>query len=344
MGLQKKTIAEYLSKRTQYWAFSFRNEKALTAILNLSKDSKDTWTEDDQAKVKKFRSDIITNTIATGGAIASMLLGEEINDVDLYIADKDIARQIAWYYLHLMMVEGELKDTWCQQLDVKDNPDGGVAVFVKSQGAVVDETKAAEYQYFEALSDNAIDEFFDEYRKAVSKKDKEGTHAVRFLTSNAITLWNGIQIVLRFCGAADEIHKNYDFVHATNYWTQQTGLVYHEAALQALLEKRLVYVGSRFPVCSMFRLRKFIQRGYRVSAGEMTKIAYDISKLDLDDSRVLHDQLIGVDYAFFYQVLALLRERQSIDRTYLFQILDQVFTDEHADQMPEINVKEHLDE
>jgi hypothetical protein len=90
----------------------------------------------------------------------------------------------------------------------------------------------------------------------------------------------------------------------------------------------------------LFRIRKFISRGYKISAGQITKIAFDISKLDLTSPSVLHDQLIGVDYAYFAQVISLLIDptknadsAAAIDRTYLFKIIDQVY--EGADSQPE---------
>lgn len=349
-GMQKKTIADYCSDRVKYWAWSFKNEAALKTVLSLSSPEKDKWTDEDKKKVSEFRGKIIDNAIVTGGSIASMLLGEEINDIDIYIKTQEVAKDIAWYYLHSMIQEGNLTASdLVPTIKVIDNDTNGVAVFIKSQGIADEQIDTADYRYFESMEDNAIDEFFKAYKKTVAIKADDKTHKVKFVTSNAITLRNGVQIILRFCGKPEEIHKNYDFVHATNYWSQETGLVYRVDALQALLERRLVYIGSRFPVASLFRLRKFIRRGFSVTAGEITKIAYDVSKLDMDDPKVLHDQLIGVDYAYFFEVLSILRNEKdrAIDRTYLFNIIDQVFQDEEENHSntPEIQVEgvEELD-
>lgn len=337
LGFQKKTISEYITKRVKYWVWSIRNLDALQALLQLSTNEKDKLTNEDNEKIAAFRREVLDGTIVTGGAIASLLLGEEPNDLDIYFTNTVIATNVAKYYLELMKIQGNLSETaYVPSIDVIPNLTNGVSVFIKSAGVSSEEIDTTKYGYFEQMSENAIDEFFEKYRKATSRNKDEKSHNVGFVTSNAISLKNGIQLILRFTGDPEQIHSNYDFVHATNYWTKSTGLVYRPEALQALLERRLIYIGSKFPVCSMFRLRKFIQRGFRVTAGEMTKIAYDISMLDLDNASVLHDQLIGVDYAYFCQVLAMLREREGdIDRTYLFQILDEVFQDEHDDaQIP----------
>jgi hypothetical protein len=45
-----------------------------------------------------------------------------------------------------------------------------------------------------------------------------------FLSQNAISLTEDLQIVLRFSGNVTQIHKTFDFVHATNYFTFEEGL------------------------------------------------------------------------------------------------------------------------
>lgn len=337
-GLQKKTINAYLQKQINFWAWSIHKPSALKTILDL-KLTGDELSDEDKTKISNFQQQVIDNTIVTGGAIASMLLGEEVNDLDVYIKDKEVARKLAQYYLNVMIETGNLNATdYVKRIEIKDNHTDGIAVFIKSQGIAGDQIDTANYDYFEAMTLNKIDQFFEEYRKAKAAKADDKSHTVKIITSNAITLRSGIQIILRFCGEPERIHKNYDFVHATNYWTHHGGVVYNEAALQALLERRLVYVGSLFPVASMFRLRKFIQRGFHITAGEMTKIAWDISHLDLTNKAVLHDQLIGVDYAYFGEVLRLLRDRETdIDRTYLFSILNEIFADEGETGASEIH-------
>ena len=100
-------------------------------------------------------------------------------------------------------------------------------------------------------------------------------------------------------------------------------------ALESTLARELKYVGSRYPVCSMFRLKKFIKRGWTITAGEMLKIAWDISKLDLNDREVLQDQLTGVDAAYFRQIIDLLaKDDKPIERTYLFELINRIFDED----------------
>ena len=48
-----------------------------------------------------------------------------------------------------------------------------------------------------------------------------------------------------------------------------------------LLARQLVYQGSKYPICSMIRTRKFLQRGWHINAGQYLKMAFQVSELDL---------------------------------------------------------------
>lgn len=242
----------------------------------------------------ELRKEVGNNYILTGGAIASMLMGDQPNDYDVYIATADVAAKLAMYYV--------------KQLTGGDT--SGVKV-EKSEGRV--EVKVE--------SSGILD------RKDMHGESKDsGKYKVLLVTSNAISLSNKLQVVLRFVGPAEEIHKNYDFVHATNYYTKASGLVLHQEALESSLARELKYVGSLYPVCSVFRIKKFINRGWTITAGETLKILFDVSKLDLSNIEVLEEQLTGVDTAYFADLIARLeRGDKDIDRAYLFDLINDVF-------------------
>jgi hypothetical protein len=103
--------------------------------------------------------------------------------------------------------------------------------------------------------------------------------------------------------------------------------VLHAAALESLLSKELRYVGSKYPICSVFRLRKFVARQWTINAGQILKMVMQIGELDLTDMRVLEDQLVGVDVAYFIQVIAALKEKDpvKVNAAYLCEILDRMF-------------------
>lgn len=282
------------------------------------------------------------NTIVTGGSIASMLLGEKVNDFDIYFRNRETALQVAKYYVARFHPESR-KGIPCL-ISVDDSSQDRIRVVIKSAGIASEEGAEKEYQYFESRPDGEatayvgevmqdageIEEAYQDTEAAALEVEDDGKPKYRpvFMSTNAITLSHRVQVVLRFFGEPDAIHENYDFAHCTNYWTSWDGaLVLRQPALEALLSRELRYVGSKYPVCSIIRLRKFIRRGWSVNAGQILKILMQISALDLTNPAVLEDQLTGVDAAYFVQVLARLKEKdpEKIDTAYLVEIIDRMF-------------------
>ena len=135
----------------------------------------------------------------------------------------------------------------------------------------------------------------------LSKKQKANKYRPVFISENAITLSNKIQIITRFYGEPDKIHNNYDFVHANCYYDfKNKNLVTPAEALTSLLSRTLVYKGSLYPIASVFRTKKFINRGWRITAGQQIKMMWQISELDLTNYDIIKEQLTGVDQAYLY--------------------------------------------
>ena len=126
----------------------------------------------------------------------------------------------------------------------------------------------------------------------------------------------------------DTIHENYDFVHCMNYWTSWDGeLKLRPESLESLLSKELRYVGSKYPLCSIIRTRKFIQRQWTINAGQYLKMAMQLGDLDLNDVTVLEEQLTGVDAAYFNEIIRAIRDKDEsrVDRAYLMELIDRIF-------------------
>lgn len=264
------------------------------------------------------------NSIITGGAIASMLAGEQVNDYDVYFTNMETAKAVAGYYLTQFV---QLNPQHENALQV-DAADGRVRIITNKNG---DGRKSFVDRGETVGEPGAIEDTFQETKQvALDTEDEGGKPKYRplFMTTNAITLSNRVQLVLRFYGKADEIHTNYDFVHCTNFWESSTGkLTLRQAALESLISRELRYVGSKYPVCSVIRLRKFLARQWTINAGQILKMLFQINELDLTDPKVLEDQLTGVDLAYFCQLIAKLKEKDpaKVDGAYLVEIIDRIF-------------------
>ena len=283
------------------------------------------------------------NSIITGGCIASMLLKEPVNDFDLYFRDKETTLAVANYYVTKFKDLAKQKHADGKEIliHVVDENDR-VKIHIKSEGIASDKG-TDNYQYFESRPPEEGEDYISSVTDAVEKLDEmsivqPSSTEFRpvFMSANAITLSDQFQIVVRFYGDPDNIHQHYDYIHCTNYWTSDTRkVVLKPEALEALLAKELVYVGSKYPICSIIRTRKFLKRGYTINAGQYLKMAYQISQLDLNNLEVLEDQLIGVDAAYFGQLIDALKEHKTkkdekqetftLDYGYLATIIDKIF-------------------
>ena len=275
------------------------------------------------------------NVIVTGGCIVSMLLGEEPNDFDVYFRDKETTQAVAEYYVALFLKNPpqSFKDGKAVAISVKATADR-VKIVVKSSGIAGEEPAGEDYQYFEQIpgteeQESFIESTFEAAKETVKADTEKPKYRPMFLTTNAITLSHKIQIVLRFFGTPEQIHSTYDFVHCTCYYDHNIReLVLPSAALESILAKDLFYMGqSKYPICAMVRLRKFLKRGWHINAGQMLKIAWDISRLDLTRVDVLEDQLVGVDTAYFHQLITALRQqdKSTVDAGYLCSVIDKLF-------------------
>lgn len=306
-GMKAKTIKSILSKKINAWIESVENPEL-------------------QEKLKK-------SVIVTGGAIVSMLEGSPVHDFDIYLRDKDTVKAVAEYYvkrftavrqqndpIELLVID---KDDRIK-INARSNGVSGMYGFEGRDSSITEEQSRG-------IIDNPeiIEDIYQETEeKVLNATDEKQDYRPVFLTSNAITLSNKIQIVIRFYGEPEEIHGNYDFVHCTNYWTNwDKKLVLKSEALESILTKELKYIGSKYPICSVVRLRKFIRRGFNINAGQILKMAMQISELNLKDINVLEDQLTGVDTQFFIELINKLREKdpEKVNTAYLCEIIDRLF-------------------
>lgn len=316
-GMKAKTIKSVLRKKVNSWLDSI----------------------DDTYLRQKCKNE----AIVTGGCIASMLLGEKVSDFDIYLRNRQTVEELAEYYVKKFKEKkpyiNDVHDIYVQTIeDIRG--EYRVRIVVQSAGVEGDK-RESQYEYFETRppeeagdyvseiydDPGVIEDLVEDTKEQLDNSNDEKNYEPVFLSSNAITLSGKIQIILRFFGDPDTIHDNYDFVHCMNYWESKTNnLVLRPKSLEALLSRTLVYYGSRYPVASIFRIRKFINRGWRINAGQILKMILQANELDLTDYAVLEDQLTGVDVAYFSEVLRVVHEEgEKIDSAYLIEVINRMF-------------------
>lgn len=304
-----KTITKCIDKKIEEWLLSITDEYLKNEVRN--------------------------DLIVTGGCIASMLLKEPVNDYDIYFKTKSTCKKIAQYYVTNIckVYKNNISDSIIEVVDSKNIPKKDYAEntddhckwgFFRKGLEATDEDRVKIYiphiGYWRR-SDDVKDE-----------KQDELNYEPVYLSENAISLSKQIQLVICFYGDVKQIHTNYDFAHATNYFHYEDGkpkLVCNVNALQALLTKELIYIGSKYPLTSVIRTKKFIGRGFTINAGTYLKILWQVAELNLKDPIVLQEQLIGVDVAYFSMLLEILQnvDPEKLNYNYVSEIIDRVFNE-----------------
>lgn len=291
--MNSKGIAKHLSRKLEDWLKSVEDKEVVKAIKE--------------------------NAIITGGALVSLLTGENPNDYDVYFKTLDSCLMVAKYYADKW--NGTQTDK--PQVEIKlDESAKRITAFIQSQGIAAED------------GENGID---DETEPDVSETEEDGNetkpkYRPRYFSTNAVSLSDKIQLVIRFYGSVDEIHTNYDFIHCTcSYDFKENKVNLPPRALEAIINKELYYTGSKYPLCSIIRSRKFIQRGWSINAGQYLKMCLQLNELDLKDLNVFSDQLAGVDSLYFTKAIQMIKKKQElepdfkIDNTYLFEVINRIF-------------------
>lgn len=330
-------------------------QKTIKSVIN-KKINEWIKTINDNSVVDAIRKDLII----TGGCFPSMIDNEQPRDFDCYFRNKESLLKVANYYVNVwnenhknqvndlniitkvFVLDGanpseellnyyNISDINQSKSNMISNtsPDR-VKIIFPSDGIVgnPESVNASEELGTDIETIEEIDEVkYDEIENSVEEK----YHPV-FLSTNAITLSNGIQIVVRFYGEPETIHDTYDFEHTKAYYDNGSNILcIPNKVYEMVTNKTLQYTGSKYPVCSLFRLRKFISRGWTINAGQILKIAMQISELDLMDINVLEDQLIGVDSLYFMMLIDQFRARKNKDKdfdlttSYIISIIDKIF-------------------
>lgn len=319
--MKTKTVKSIIGKKHKAWLESITDEE----VRKVAKDG----------------------TFVTGGAVASLLMVGDLNDLDIYFRDTYSAIIVSDYYAKMFnkkknkeavklqyadittsSVEGYGGEDDSVDIDVADahkfkEATDPIKVFIKSSG-VAQDTELLRNEDLKPTTDDDT-----------NVEDTEETrHRPVYFTDNAISLTGKVQLILRFVGSPEQIHENFDFVHCTCWYDpKEKELGLPKEALVSMMTHELVYTGSKFPLCSLFRMRKFIQRGFSVNAGQILKMIFQLQELDLKNPDVLREQLIGVDTTYMLWFLSAYNEwleenDGEITLNYLTELVDKVFSDD----------------
>lgn len=278
------------------------------------------------------------NSVVTGGAIVSLLQDQEPNDYDVYFKNYETVLAVAKYYVEKWNSTHPRKPVGIKILG-EDSEERNDEVFP------VEEKKRVKIW----VQSIGIQKHTQSDEEKPTQEEQEAEKAKKykpvFMSPNAVTLSDGIQVIIRFYGTIEDIHSSFDFVHCTNSWEPDPNGAYWNKkellrtgklnlktdALAAIMTKELRYIGSKYPIASVLRMRKFISRGYTCNAGQVLKMIFQIQDLDLKNVKVLEDQLTGVDLFYMQQVLDIIEDKKvqdplfNFDSAYMVKVVEEIF-------------------
>ena len=192
----------------------------IKTISKIIKAKLNSWLDSitDEELKKKLKD----NILVSGGSITSLFLNEPVNDYDIYVKTTDLAKKVAEYYSknypEIKVFRGDYKEKYYQDIELHKeiNPfSAGIAG-----------------SFFRNLKPDQVKLWFNREIGYKTEHKDEGLekYIPLYFSPNAISLSDKVQIVLRFTGNSEQIHKTFDFVHATNYFTFEEGLVTNKKA------------------------------------------------------------------------------------------------------------------
>ena len=148
----------------------------------------------------------------------------------------------------------------------------------------------------------------------------------KYATLNTLTLSGNIQLIVRYTGTPEKIIRKFDYDH-TKMYVHNTRLEVTEAAKTSILSNELIYNRGPYPLSSLFRLKKFLKRGWNVSAGQLTKLAMQLTKIDFTNLAQLKDQLYGIDVIRIENLIAELNkiDPEDLNVDLISELIDMIF-------------------
>lgn len=158
-----------------------------------------------------------------------------------------------------------------------------------------------------------------------------------FESSNALTFKRRskrhvytAQLITRFTGHAHEIFNWFDFtITHCAYDFDNCKFEFGNRFFQDVSKKRLVYSGaSKYPICAMYRTKKYMDRGYNLSGATIMHIALSIVQLKINNYKELKDQLLGIDTSYLTKLLDRYNPENPVDYGEFiyeaFQLVDRI--------------------
>ncbi len=147
-----------------------------------------------------------------------------------------------------------------------------------------------------------------------------------FVTRNTLTLNNKIQLVFRYIGDPYYVLSKFDFAHTKMYWNLIERVNIQDVAKDSIISNELQYFPGAYPLSSLFRVKKYLTRGWNISIGQLLKLSIQLAEIDYTNYEILKDQLYGVDIIYIDHLMKMLSEnKDTFTIDHIYKAVDKVF-------------------
>lgn len=134
------------------------------------------------------------------------------------------------------------------------------------------------------------------------------------------------------------ILERFDFtVCQAGYYPSGEVFFFGESFFEHLASRQLVYnVNGLHPIATLFRVRKYLEKGFSITGVELIKLGLKIHSLQIPDYRTLRDEILGVDLIALKPLTDHLLKPEIADRPFnmdeFFQMLELPIADEEDEE------------
>jgi hypothetical protein len=135
-----------------------------------------------------------------------------------------------------------------------------------------------------------------------------------------------------------DIIKQFDYTVCMGAYDFDTStFVLDDNFLEHIARKELYYnVNGKYPLSSLFRLKKYFKKDYRISGVEIIKLGLAINNLHMKDYRDLKVQLQGIDTLFLQELTDKLMTPEYAEKKYDFNEFMGMINEYFEDKLDDI--------
>ena len=150
-----------------------------------------------------------------------------------------------------------------------------------------------------------------------------------------------IQVIIMpdlICQDPKDIINQFDYsVCMGAYDIDNKQFILQDGFIEHIARRELYFnVNAKYPLASLFRLRKYLKKGYTISGTEIIKLGLSINNLKMTNYMELKKQLEGIDTLFLAELTNKLMTPEYAEREYDFNAFVSMIDEYFQDKLDEL--------